>query len=718
MNILSAHFGVIALLALGATCPAARGGEESAALGTAHRTDEDLRIDGVLDEAAWSECTAISAFRQVSPDPGAPATEETVVRIVRTDSSVYIGIRCFDRAPNEIAALTMQRDALLAADDHLLIVIDPYRDRRYGYLFEVNPLGAMADSLISFSTRPNRDWDGLWDAAATIDELGWSAEVEIPVATISFGMGLDEWGLNVQRFIRRKNETDRWATPDPARAFTSIGDAGTVSGMAGLRQHANVDVRPYLLGRLTHDARSSDTDLTGDAGVDLLWRPSPEFNVTLTTNTDFAETEIDDRRVNLTRFPLLFPEKRDFFLQDANTFGFGGIRSNPIPFHSRRIGIGSDGRRRDILAGAKVTGRTGGVNYGLLDVQMRHDAKLGHKNLAVGRVALNVLDESSVGVIATAGDPTRRGDNFVAGADFNYRSTDLIPDRVLEAHAWVIGSDGEGESSDGSSYGGRIEYPNEPIGWTFGHTRIGETFDPALGFVSRRGIREWFADWTYRFRPGGAIRTLDVGPSVFLTTGLKDSIESAQWTLKLAEMELDAGDTIDARVLQLREVLDLPFEIFDGVSIPAGRYDFSRVSINYVGSGARPLALDLETSVGEFYDGHRADINAALAWRVSPGLRLSAGYEINAVSLPAGDFTVRIITGGLTASFSPRLTWSIIGQYDNESELLGFNSRVRWTVAPGDEVFFVVNQDLLREDRRFATERTEVITKVGLTIRF
>ncbi|MCP3904465.1 MAG: hypothetical protein GY715_12630, partial [Planctomycetes bacterium] len=335
----------------------------------------------------------------------------------------------------------MKRDAGFGPDDFVAIVVDPFFDRRNGYYFEMSATGAIGDAAVEDNDRLRRDWDGIWYGKATIDEKGWVAEMSIPFKTISFNPETSRWSFNASRRIRRRNESIRWASPSRDKPFISMADAAVIEGIEDIDQGIGLDIKPYGLARARRDHDLDEDQLDLDGGFDAFYKLTPGLTLAVTVNTDFAETEVDDRRVNLTRFPLFFPEKRDFFLQDAGIFNFGGINVNPLPFFSRRIGLDASGRTVDILAGAKVTGRVEDLNLGMLNVVMKDDETLGDKNYFVGRASVNVLEQSTVGAIFTHGDASSPDDAFLGGVDFNYRDNIFDGQRVLEGNAFYQVSD-------------------------------------------------------------------------------------------------------------------------------------------------------------------------------------------------------------------------------------------------------------------------------------
>jgi hypothetical protein len=685
------------------------------------RTETPPAIDGVLDEPAWGRAAVIDNLTQVEPVEGAPPTRPTEIRVLYDARFIYFGVRCYDSEPDRIVAKQLRRDGSLDSDDHVRLVIDSIFDRRSGFFFATNPVGARLDGLVVNNRAIAEEWDGIWYAKASIDAEGWVAEIAIPFQTISYDPKTMRWGFNLERIVRRDREISRWSAPSPNIEIQSVANAGVIEGIENITQGIGLDVKPYAKGTYEHDP-DGDDHLKGTGGLDLTYKLTPETSLTLTFNTDFAETEVDERRVNLTRFPLFFPEKRDFFLQDAGIFRFGGIRMNPLPFFSRRIGLDENGEPVRILAGAKVTGRPGGWNLGFLSTYMDSTSTVDRKLLSVGRVALNVLDESAVGFIATAGDPLTDDDNWVVGPDFNFRTSDLFGDRVLQGNAFFLYSDTRGGESevtgDDMTWGFKLDYPNDRIDWSIDVTEIGDDFNAALGFVPRRGIREYIGRWRYRWRPRGTfLRTIDSGLRAELITDLSNDLETRDLTLEFLEITSNAGDSLYFETSFNREVLTDPFEIQPGNVIPVGTYEFARFGAAIETADSRPISAAAWVGAGEFFDGHRLETYLGVEARPSEHLFGSIEWERNDVDLPTGDFVVNVVRARADVLFSPDLSWSNFIQWDDVSESLGFNSRVRWIVEPGNDLFFVVSQ-AFDTDGTFATTSTEIVSKVVWTFRF
>ncbi len=612
----------------------------------------------------------------------------------------------------------MARDASHDSDDRITFTLDTFADRRNGYIFVVSAAGGKRDGLIE-STRTRWEWDGLWTAKTRVDDLGWTAEIAIPMKTLSFDDAVTAWGFNIERFIRRKNESVRWATPTRNSGVAIMNDAGEIRDLADLAQGVGLTIKPFL----TAKADLSSGDLKFEPGIDIFYKITPSTTAALTINTDFAEAEVDQRRVNLTRFPLFFPEKRAFFLEDSGIFEFGGINQSPRPFFSRRIGI-VRGEQQDILAGMRVTGRTGGLRFGVLNVQMKDNDQLGKKNLGVLRLKHDVGNESSVGLIATNGAPGNRGNNQLLGFDYNYVNSDALGGRV-SADIWAMATyddpaDAEGENDDPYAVGGRFSWNADPWSLFLFAAEVGNDFQPRLGFVQRPGAREFASRGSYTWRPedDGWIRSISTSLGGSTYTNLGTEIQSANLDLPRVTLTTEPGDSFSLVALLDREKLDNPFEIVDGITIPTGSYNNTGWRTGFATSNARQLAVQMNYSERGFYNGSRKDTFVSATFRPTAALAISGEYFLNEIDLDTGDFTVRTARTRAIVQLSPELSWDTTLQWDNQSDQAGLNSRVRYEFRPGQEVFVVYNEGFDVEDNQFESLSRGVTVKLGLTFRF
>lgn len=676
-------------------------------------------IDGVIRPGEWSGAAHSDAFRQVIPVENAEPSERTEFWVTFDANFIYVAVRAHDTNAARIPAVSLARDQDDGSDDLVRIVFDPFHRANDGYFFALTAAGGKHDGLVQNKTEGRFEWDGIWHGKASVDAAGWSAEFAIPAKTISFDRVNADWGFNVGRAIRSKNEAMRWSGYSRLKSSTSLPDLGTLRGLTGLQQGRGLDFKPYASATRRSAPAADEKRFELNPGFDLIWHLTPSLAATFTLNTDFADAEVDQRRVNLGRFPLFFPEKRAFFTQDAPLFSFAGIREDPLPFFSRRIGLARDGTKVDLLGGAKLTGRAGPFTLGLLDVQIDEHAGIDAKNLFVGRAAMNVLAESSVGVIATHGDPRHNGDASLVGADFNYVNNRFLGAKVLAVRGSVQRTDTDWSGGTGTATTVSLDFPNDPFTVNWFLSRIDERYDPALGFVPRTGIQNAHAThvWSWNFDASRWFRRL----SVFAEGDLVQNLDGERLDRAAFlgfEGQNPSGDFLNVYWQGARERLDLPFAIRPGVVVPAGDHGWNLVRARFNSSRGRPANVRLEFATGGFLTGDRTDYLAGLAWRPSSRVELNADWLLNDIALPTGKFAVRVASTRLVYFATPDLQFSLLGQYDNFSDSLGVNFRVRWTVQPGNEIFFVVNQGYDTAFDRFRPLGNETSLKGSWTFRF
>jgi hypothetical protein len=703
-------------LALAMSTPSSRAQGPTPPAFAATRCETPPVIDGRLDDEVWQLARAIDAFVQVDPREGEAPTEHTAVRALFDADHLYIAVRCDDREPNGIIGTQMKRDADLETDDRVQIAIDTFEDHRNGFFFAMNPVGAKVDALIANNGEViNQAWDGIWEGRASIDATGWSVELAIPFKTLTFNAALASWGFNVQRVIKRRLEEDRWASPRRNYSVYQVSEAGTLTGLTGINQGIGLDVVPFFAAHWDDDG--TDSHLTGVPGFDAFYHLTPSLGLDLTVNTDFAETEVDQRQINLTRFPLFFPEKRDFFLADAGIFQFADLGHELVPFFSRRIGLNDSGQEIPIEVGLKMTGRAGDYNIGVLDVQTDSAHGFDAANLFVTRVSKNIGEQSTVGAIFTHGDPNGRDTNSLAGVDANFGTSEFMGDRNLRASVWALESFDDSQTDDASAFGASLSYPNDIWSWSIAAKQIDTDFDPALGFVPRTGIRQYNGELQYEPILNRDVRRLEFGFDPLLVTDLDDRVESVDLTTKLLGIVWDAGDELRVLAAPQYESLDQPFDIQPNVTIPRGDYDWLRWRVEAESALKRPISGGIGVEAGDFFDGTRTDVMAELDWRPSRYFTGGLGYVQNDVSLPGGDFVTQL--GNLRAdiAFSPDLTWSNFLQVDNETDTLGWNSRWQWIVTPGEVFAIVYNSVYERSDGAVQTQSQGAVFKAQYTLR-
>jgi len=690
-------------------------------IATARRATGPIHLDGRLIEPDWDAAPSIGPLTQREPAEGRPATEATDVRLLFDDNAIYVGVVCHETHPRGLIATQLTRDANLDVDDRVTIVLDPFFDHRNGFFFQINPVGARTDGQISNNAQDlTREWDGIWDAAVTRSADGWIAEVAIPFKTLRFRPDQSVWGFNVERQIKHLFETDRWAAARVTSWIGNLADAGQLQGLAGARQGRGLDVRPYISG----GADDGDGDFA--VGLDVFKNLTPNLNASVTINTDFAETEADIRQVNLTRFPLFFPEKRTFFLEGAGVFDVAGLAGGTdlIPFFTRHIGLYGDeetGGEVPIGVGAKIVGRQSDYNIGVLDVQTRSvpEVRLTGQNLFAARVSRNLFEQSWVGAIVTNGNPDGTGRNSLIGADARFGTSKFHGNRNLALDLFMERTD---DQALGSDYAGGfgLSYPNDRWDMFIKWKQIGDAFEPALGFVPRSGIRTTNARIAFQPRPQRwGIRQFFFEFEPEYITNLANRVEN--WRLFIAPFNVrtESGEHLEWNVIPEFEHLDAPFEIEQGVVLPAGSYQWHRYRAQANTATKRWWVVDVTYWWGGFYDGTRKQMTFGLTMKPTSHLALALLLDRNNVDLREGQFYTQIVTARADYNFTPNVSWQNLEQYDNESRILSFQSRFRWILRPGNDLFVVVNRGWVRTfDGTFDPTFNRTTSKLQYTFRF
>jgi uncharacterized protein DUF5916 len=661
-----------------------------------HRTTESIHLDGRLVEPAWLTADSVTSFTQLDPDEGAPATERTVVRLLDTPTGLAIGFWGYDRDPAAIRHAQLRRDADFGSDDFFTVVLAPELDRRSGYVFRVNPNGALADAEIIGRDDANLDWDGIWDARAAITPEGWTAELLIPWQTLRYPRDQSRWGLNFQRYIRRTNEEALWQGWHRQQGLLFQDAEGTLEGVGELPGRRRLELRPYAATEATLAERSfgpgggdsvvTPGDIDPKVGGDAKLGLGQTLTLDLTANTDFAQVEADRQVINLTRFPLFFPEKRPFFLEGGGTFDFGQSGRTQM-FYTRRIGLADDGTPIPLLAGARLQGRAGRERLGLLAV------RTGGAEDAwdlVGRVQHDVLSRGHVGAIATAQDaagPARLG----GGLDFELPFVAGGQNLVLAGFGAGTRDRPDGPTS--TAWRLFVDYPNDWADGFFAVSRIEAGFDPALGFVLENGIWRHTGGLEVFPRPHRlGIRRLSFKPMEWdVNHRLGGGLSHASYQVKPLGVEFESGDEVAVLLERVIDVPQTPFDLFPGSTVAPGRYQYDRALVVATSSPGRPIGLSVEASAGEFYDGTSTEVSGELTVRVAPHLVFATEYSRQAVDRPMGGFVARAIRLRTDLSATPRLGGSVFLQWENESDRLTVNARVHWILRPGSDIYLAWN---------------------------
>jgi hypothetical protein len=682
------------------------------------------RLDGDLSDSAWAETTPIGAFTQREPKSGAPPTESTEVWLGFTKDHLYIAVRCIDSRPDSIFATQMTRDANLDRDDRIEILLDTFQDGRNAYYFATNPAGALVDGTITESGKPKLEWDGVWNVRTKISRDGWTAEIEIPFKSLSFNPRQSQWGFNISRTLARMREESRWASPSFDIQFNQVAMAGTIEGLSGLSQGIGLDVKPWGLLGFTRDiSRADQASWEGDGGVDVFWRVTSNLVSSTTVNTDFAETEVDTRQINLTRFPLFFPEKRVFFLENAGIFEFAQNARDQefVPFFSRTMGL-VNGKEVPILVGTKLTGKVGRFDVGLMDVMTRDSDVAPGRNFVVGRIKANFWDQSYLGALFTEGEPTGKTRNRVGGVDLKLFTSNFLNHRK-NIGLMLFGTKSATPELKGrdTGYGAEFTYPNDFVDVGYRWRVLGENYNPALGFVARKGNR--FQELRTNLRPRPKfwhIRQMNFQFNYTEYFNLAyHAIESRKIFTAPVNWRFHNGAHVEYNWQPTFERLFVPFNIHPGISIPVGSYWTTRHRVEFNTAQNKHLMFDMTYWGGSFYTGSSNELRTAVLWRKDRHLSTSLELQQYFVQLKEGDFTTRLALYKLDYAFTPYLSVSNFVQYDTQSRNIGLQSRARWIWTPGNEMYFVFNHAWQQDPLdRFETIRTNFRAKLNYTFRF
>lgn len=703
-------------------------------------SEDRVTLDGMLNEPVWRQAVPAADFRQQDPQNGAAATEPTEVRIVYSRDAIYMGVTCFDSEPEKWLGFQRGRDNGLGSDDRFMWTIDTFLDGRTAYFFEMNPSGLMADALQGSADTNNRQWDGIWNARVNRSEIGWTLEIEIPFRTLNFNPTSDTWGVNFQRTVRRKNEESLWMGWARNQGLRRMSNAGLLTGLkaAEVTQGHGLDIKPYVVGEATRDWRTSGDGTmrrNADIGVDLFYNLTPSLRANLTVNTDFAQAEVDQRQTNLTRFSLFFPEKRDFFLDGSLFFNFadgggGGGGGEPVdlaPFFSRRIGLDDRGEPQAINFGGKLTGQAGAFDVGVLQVQTREEANAPGEDFSVIRLKRRFFRQSYVGAIYTrrAARNVAIADRHTGGIDFELATSTFLGSQNLMANGFLVKSPTPGATGDDVAIGLQLDYPNDPLEAQLEYREVQRSYDAAVGFTRRLNFRQYNPRVFYAPRPDEHpfIRRFNfgVGADFFVDPATNDALDS-EIDVTALEVNLHSQDSFEFHVVPTYERLVEDFGIAPGVTLPVGNeYNFTRYRVQMDTARRRLLSIQPEVEWGEFYSGDRVQLSLTSNLRPMPGVLFTLTTEWNKVQLAEGRFYTRLYRGLSELQFTPFMAWVNNVQYDSQSAVLGWQSRYRWILRPGNDIYFVYNHNWLDDPlmaRRFRSVDSRLSSKLLYTYRF
>lgn len=688
------------------------------------KIDTPPHIDGNVMEELWDKAYVVSDFYQREPNLGAPVSQKTEFLVCYDEQNIYFAVKCWDD-PQKITAKEMARDVSLGNDDRIQIILDTYLDKRNGYWFQIGPRGSIGDALISENGAVfNKEWDGLWTGKASIKDYGWEAEVAIPFKSMGFNKSNTQWGIKYIRHIVSNIESSYWPEANLNTHKFQVSDAAVLDQITEISQGIGLDISPYLVTGLdTKKGEQNDPKLTG--GIDLFYQITPSLRSSLTINTDFAETEVDDRQINLTRFSLHFPEKRDFFLNGANYFQFGieGDDNSPvsqrlIPFFSRRMGLNENGQPIPINYGAKLTGQHKNWNIGML--HMNDERQAGNQNFSVLRISHNLGKQSAIGIIGTHGNALADSTNMLAGADLKLSTSNFQGNKNITLALFGLKSNTRNMEGDNGAWGAQFSYPNDLIKARLGHHQIGKNFIAGMGFVPRTNIKETYGEFEFGPRPGkwGIMQVLFGGSFNSISNLESKKVETSEIQIQPLGIRFFSGEEIGYSLINQQEFLYSDFNIFNDIIIQQSGYQWWRHKIELKTKGARNIWGEASYGFGEFYDGTREDIILKANWKVAVPFFLGGSFIQNHVELPDGNFTANIYQLSANILFSPDITLYNFVQYDNASKNAGWQSRFQWILKPGNEIIIAWNTQFLKTDGPFFMDESALRLKLKYNIRF
>ena len=693
-----------------------RGADGRATL-RAVRLEQALTLDGKLNEEIYAAVPASSGFIQQVPNEGELGTEQTEVWVLFDDKNIYIAARCWDSQPDRIVANEMRRDNLnIYRNDNLTVVLDTFYDRRNGYFFQTNSLGALRDQEVTDEGAGiNTDWNTVWNVKANRVEEGWTLEMAIPFKSLRYKpMREQVWGINIRRMVLGKNETS-FLNPVPNsyewRGIYQLSRAATIVGIQAPQQSRNFELKPYAITTTVTDNKADPpyaNDFTADAGFEFKYGLTRGLTADFTFDTDFAQVEEDQVQVNLTRFSLFFPEKREFFLEGQGIFAFGGVETRgafnarpdddnpnlaPIMFFSRRIGLSEDGIV-PIIAGGRVTGRAGKYRIGALNIQTQEafSGTVPSTNHSVFRLRRDILGRSDIGVIATHRTHALENpasSNSLFGFDANFTFYENLRINSYYARSWtpeLYDKDTKGQDS----YRAKLDYAADRYGLVLEHLLVGERFLPELGFLRREGLRRNFAQARFSPRPQSidAVRKFSFEANFDHITG-PTGILATRRLGGAFRVELESGDETAVEYSNTYEFLTEDFEIADGITLPVGPYRFQGIRALYQFGPQRPIPGFASFRRGSFFNGDRTELGVNARVEVTSQFSIEPRVFINWVNLEQGDFTDKLVSARVNYTFSPRMQLSSLLQYSSSSDFLNTSVRYRWEYQPGSDLFVV-----------------------------
>ncbi|MBI4457013.1 MAG: carbohydrate binding family 9 domain-containing protein [Acidobacteria bacterium] len=676
------------------------------------RTTAKISIDGLLNEADWERAAVATDFVQSEPAEGQPASEQTEVRVLYDKDNLYFGVLAHDSDLEHVIVNDLKKDFDRNAGDSIEIVLDTFHDHRNGYQFATNPAGAKWDAQMTNEGREvNTDWDGVWYVKTRIVESSWIAEITVPFKTLKFrNIDVQTWGINFQRNLRRKNEDSYWAPIERIYALNRVSLAGTLEDLEGVKPGANVRLKPYLVSSLGQ-VGTGEKDYSGDFGFDAKYGLTSGLTWDFTYNTDFSQVEADEQQINLTRFNLFFPEKRDFFLENSGIFRFGGVEdrttapgaggrqnasgNDMIFFFSRRVGLSDDGSVIPILAGTRLTGRTGAYEIGLLNIQQREQGLSNATNFTVGRFRRNIFGNSDVGVMLANREVQDSAHfNRVVGADANLRFGQNLNVSSYIAKAIT-------PSSAARDLAGRVSVNYKDQFWDLrsSYTEIQDNFVDEMGFVPRRGIRKYAGYFGMTFRPKSVRRIIrQIFPHIQIDYILNrdENLDTRYLDTRYIDyhfpITFQNGSFIELGVNPTLERLVKRFRIQRDVFVPSGVYKFDEYFVMGRSDNSRRIFGNIRWAVGRFYTGYKHTYGLGGTFRLNHKFSTSFSYTQNNINLPQGHFKTDLLTTRVNYSFSTFMFLNALIQYNSDARQWSSNIRFNIIHRPLSDLFIVYNE--------------------------
>jgi len=668
------------------------------------QVERSPNIDGLLNEDIWMMASPATHFIQKQPDEGQSATEKTEVRTLYDMNNLYIGIMCFDSEPDRIIANEKRRDSEAIYDnDHIRIMLDTFHDKRNGYIFVTNPLGARLDLQVRkegkreggrpFMTNPNvnKDWNGVWDVRSTILPNGWSAEIRIPLRSLRYHEHSEEgWGINFFRNIRRKNEESTWAALPRNLDFHKISLAGVLKGLGGMKKGLNLQLKPYAIANRVHEMDNTgqlNSRNSLDGGIDVKYGLTSNITADITINTDFSQVESDDQQINLTRFSLYYPEKREFFLENSAVFSIGSPE-DAMMFFSRRIGLSSEGDEIPLMGGLKIAGKTGRYNLGLINLQTRAKGNIPANNFTVFRLSRDVLGQSALGLMVTSRQSSQSGDynrafcvdgDFVFGENLSlngYLAMTSTPNLTDRNMAGKLGFQWISNFLDIRGY----------------YYDIQDNFNAEMGFVRRTGIRRSRIHIGYTPEPKiPGVKRLNPHATVEYTT---DQANRLLERLNHAhiQVELINGGNFGLSLNENREFVDFPFEIQEDITIPVKHYSYTFWRADIRTDKSQNIYGEMRYRWGEFYSGNSKIVDLSVGVRPFSSFNGEVSLVYNDIDLPQGSFVNHLLRSNLIYNFSTHLSLMSLIQWNSETEDVSMNIRLHYIYRAGSDLYFVYNE--------------------------